>query len=57
MDKESLLKRLKDVEGRFKEQKTAADQELYRLQGEHRLLNDLITTLEADEPQETKEAA
>jgi hypothetical protein len=49
MDKETLLHRKTDVEQRFKEltaNKVTIDEELARLQGEHRLLVDLLKDAE-----------
>lgn len=55
MDKESLVKRRDDVEAKFEQQTTTREdtsQELLRLQGEYRLLTELINNLEEDKSAE-----
>lgn len=53
MDKDSLQKRLQDIEQRFYElatQKTGLDDEMKRLQGEYRLLSDLLNVSNVTKP-------
>lgn len=57
MDKKSLVARRSEVERLFDKQNTtkaATEQELYRLQGEFRLLTELIDELEAEGPQQSE---
>lgn len=48
MNKKQLMKRLQEIEASFNtlsEQKTQAEDEMKRLQGEHRVVTDLISQL------------